>query len=266
MMIFNRPAERPSVSEVDIQAYTDRSIAGERAVFVRRYLAARPGEWRRILFYRHLNAQIRRAFPHFDADPERAAAVRPGASRHVPLALASTVLLLAGAAAGWLRVSEPTPQVLYDAAVMALTEANSDAAGERPTHTEGMAPAPFDLHAAGLRLAGDSAPDLGPFALARRYVYENGEGHKIVLLGARAWFAKDEPQWSARRLGVLRLIAWTAHGMRWVLAGNAGTRGLMRAADAATMTGAGGGGSLANSEANGIEQWGEDGAWTSATN
>ena len=266
-MILKLPLEHPSVSEADIQAYTDGSTAGERATRVRRYLAMQPGEWRRILFYRGLNAQIRHAFAHSGCDPEPAAAVRRGKWRHVPLALLSAITLTV-AAAGWLATSEPTPQMLNAAALMALMEANNLTAGEPTTNTNtsttGGAPAPFDLRLAGLHLVAHGTADLGPFAFARRYVYENAQAQKIVLLGARAWFAKDEQQWSARRLGAVRLIGWTAHGTRWVLAGNARTRELMRAADVATMTATGDNGD----HANGVEfaQAGEDGTWTSATN
>jgi hypothetical protein len=268
-MILKGPLEHPSVSEADIQAYTDGSIAGERATRVRRYLAMQPGEWRRILFYRRLNAQMRRVFQRvqadsqadLQADPEPATAVRHRGWRRVCRALLSAVMLT-GAAVAWLATSEPTPQMLNAAAVMALMDANSIAAGEAPANTAGMASAPFDLQTIGLRLVARGAPDLGPLALARRYVYENAQGQKIVLLGARAWFAKDEPQWSARRIGVLRLISWTAHRTRWVLAGNAHTRDLMRAADLATMAGAG----SARREANSEELAGEDGTWESVTN
>jgi anti-sigma factor RsiW len=260
-MIFKGPMEVSPVSEADIQAYTDGSIAGERAAQVRRYLAARPAEWRRVLFYRRLNAQIRHSFPQ----PAYAAAPR-GRSRgwlrlwrlwSVWAAFALGAMLV-GAAAGGLALAGPSRQVLNDAAVMAVMEAAS-AGTEAPSAN---AVEPFDLKAAGLRLVSASTLDLGPFASANRYVYENAEGKRLVLLGARAWLAKDEPQWSARRVGRLRLIGWTAHGTRWVLAGSAETRGLMRAADIATMLPAG----SRRSEGNEIEQAHKDGTWASATN
>ncbi|WP_156966986.1 anti-sigma factor [Paraburkholderia ferrariae] len=253
------------MSEADIQAYTDGSIAGERAAQVRRYLAARPAEWRRVLFYRRLNAQIRHSFPQ----PAYAAAGtavprgRTGALLRLwrlwPVWAAFALgAALAGAAAGGLALAEPSRQVLDDAAVMAVMEAAS-AGTEAPSANVAE---PFDLKAAGLRLVSASTLDLGPFASANRYVYENAEGKRLVLLGARAWLAKDEPQWSARRVGRLRLIGWTAHGMRWVLAGSAETRGLMRAADIATMLPAG----SRRAEGNEIEQAHKDGTWASATN
>lgn len=255
-MVSYRPhGERP-VSEGDIQAYTDGSLPGERAARVRRYLAARPGEWHRILFYRRLNAQLRHAFGDARAEPNAPAPSRPGIassggagrSRAVALALSC---LLAGAALAWFAVSEPSAQVLNDAAVMALMEAGSGAAASAARDSPdspgaplgdllgpvppASVPAPFDFAPAGLRLVASGTVELGLLARAQRWVYENDDGKPVVLLASRAWFARAEPQWSARRVGNLRLLGWTGHGERWVLAGNAQTRGLMRAADLATQ-------------------------------
>ncbi|RQH02088.1 anti-sigma factor family protein [Paraburkholderia dinghuensis] len=260
-MILKGTLEHPPVSEADIQAYTDGSVAPERAARVRRYLAMHPGEWRRILFYRRLNVLMRRVFPRFQADPAPVPTSRRAGWRQASLA-AITFVMLAGVATAWLATSEATPQMLNDAAVMALIEATNVSAGEAATSTPDMPPKPFDLHAAGLRLIARGTPDLGPLAFARRYVYENAQGQKIVLLCARAWFAENEPQWSARRIGALRLIGWARHGTRCVLAGNAGTHELMRAADMATMAGAGG----TRRQTNGVEQAGGNGTWTSVTN
>jgi hypothetical protein len=144
-------------------------------------------------------------------------------------------VLLAVASAAWLALSEPTQQVVNDAALMALLEAANGADASENTTRAAVAPEPFDMKESGLRLVGEGSLRLGPFASARRYVYENADGKRLVLLGARAWFSKGEPQWSARRIGAMRLLEWTANGTRWVLAGDVRTRGLMRAADAATL-------------------------------
>ncbi|WP_321941835.1 anti-sigma factor [Paraburkholderia tropica] len=258
------PDERP-VSEADIQAYTDGSLAGEHAARVRRYLARRPGEWHRILFYRRLNAQMRRAFHAAAASHPALASTQSGTQSGMPArragfglravwrrraaALALVCAMLAAGAA-WLALTEPDDHTLNNAAVMALMEAapaasiGADHAHEGASvdniyHVDAAADAaPFDLASAGLRLVSAGKMELGPFARAARYVYENGDGEPVVLLGARAWFAADAPQWSARRVGALRLLGWTSHGTRWVLAGNAATHGLMRAADVATQQGA----------------------------
>lgn len=176
------------------------------------------------------------------------------------LGAAALAALLATVAATWLALSQPAQQVVNAAAVMALMETANGAAGGGNADATVTAPEPFDLKASGLRLVGEGTLRLGLFASARRYVYENADGKRVVLLGARAWFAKDEPQWSARRIGAMRLIEWTANGTRWVLAGDVRTRGLMRAADAATLPADDGG------RGNGMEEAGKDGTWTSVTN
>lgn len=262
-MKFRGPLDEPPVSETDIQAYSDGTLAGSRAAQVRHYLAKRPGEWHRILFYRRLNEQIRDAYPEpraasrasraprFDDDlhgglhgdssddsrggsqtSSRDPASRRRAKRYIAAALAAAVL--AGAAFAWISVSEPNQQVLNDAAVMALMDAENAGNADAATKAPAM-PAPFDLGAAGLRYVGSSEMNLGRFARAQRYLYENAEGERVVLLGARAWFDGSAPQWSAHRAGQLRLLMWRDDGMRWVLAGHAATRGLMHAADIATM-------------------------------
>lgn len=248
------PDERP-VSEADIQAYTDGSLPSERVARVRRYLARRPGEWHRILFYRRLNAQMRRSFGEAalagDAPAiEAMAAVREALlprSRALRRGLSAFVVTLALAAAAlvWLALSEPSGQALNNAAVMALMEAGgghqpmaaaSDALADAlAPGTRAAEPTPFDLSAVGLRFVASGTIELGLFARAQRWTYLNAEGQPVVLLAARAWFERDAPQWSARRVGELRLIGWIGHGERWVLAGNARTHGLMRAADAATL-------------------------------
>lgn len=258
-----RPISEAEVSESDIQAYTDGSLHGERAARVRRYLARRPGEWHRILFYRRLNAQMRRSFGEAAlaggapvATSVMASAVESAVESSRPrflprshalrrgLGALVAALALAAAALAWLAVSEPGVQALNNAAVMALLEAGN---GSQPmpnaadaladtlapgAHAAG--PAPFDLDAVGLRFVASGTMELGPFARAQRWTYVNADGQPVVLLASRAWFERAAPQWSARRVGDLRLIGWIGHGERWVLAGNARTHGLMRAADAAT--------------------------------
>jgi hypothetical protein len=242
-MIFKGPLGHAPVSEADIQAYTDGSAAGERAIQVQRYLAAHPAEWGRVQFYRRLNDQIRRSFPD-DGDAATAAPglparglLAPGSGSRRGLrrwwAALALVAVLIGVVWGGPAITEPTQQVLNDAAVMALLEVTNraDAPG---ANAVAQVSTPFDLKAAGLRLVSADTRELGPFAHSSRYIYENDEGQKVVLLGTRAWFAPAAPQWSAHRLGSMRLIYWTAHGTRWVLAGDAQTHGLMRAADVAT--------------------------------
>jgi anti-sigma factor RsiW len=238
-MKFRGPLDEPPVSEADIQAYSDGTLAGVRAAHVRRYLAGKPGEWHRILFYRRLNAQIRDAYPPQATLAGKAAhaaqpRTAPGRRRRVlryAMAVAAA-LALAGAALAWVGVSQPSQQALNNAAVMALMEAENASPDAQP---QAAVRAPFDLGAAGLRYLGGGEVKVGPMASAQRYVYENAAGERVVLLAARAWLAGAAPQWSAHRAGPLRLLMWREGGTRWVLAGKAQTRGLMRAADLATM-------------------------------
>jgi anti-sigma factor RsiW len=231
-MKFRGPLDERPVSEADIQAYSDGTLAGARAAHVRRYLAGSPAEWHRILFYRRLNEQIRDAYPAQAPLPRTAPARRRPALRYA-VALAAA-LALAGAVLASVAATEPSQQMLNNAAVMALMEAETGGQNVA-AEAEAVVPAPFDLGAAGLRYIGGGTVKAGPFANARRYIYENAEGERVVLLAARAWFAGAAPQWSAHRAGPLRLLMWRQHGTRWVIAGNVQTHGLMRAADLATL-------------------------------
>ncbi|CAD6561166.1 hypothetical protein LMG27952_07373 [Paraburkholderia hiiakae] len=232
-MKFRGPLDEPPVSEADIQAYSDGTLAGARVAHVRRYLAGKPGEWHRILFYRRLNAQIRDAYPAPAAQTahSRTAPARGRRVSRYALALAAALVLAVGAW-GWIAVTQPSQQVLNNAAVMALMEAEN----AQPEALEaGAARAPFDFGAAGLHFLGGGEVRVGAFASAQRYVYENSQGERVVLLASRAWLAGAAPQWSAHRAGPLRLLMWRERGTRWVLAGSAQTRGLMHAADLATL-------------------------------
>ncbi|MDN7749281.1 anti-sigma factor family protein [Burkholderia gladioli] len=87
-----------------------------------------------------------------------------------------------------------------------------------------------DLGAVGFHLAGARRLDIWPFASANAYVYHNAAGEPAVLV------AHGTPEggghWQARRIGGVRLLEWTSRaGQHIVIAGDAGTRGLMRAAD-----------------------------------
>lgn len=265
-MALQGPRDERPVSEGDIHAYTDGSLASERVARVRRYLATRPGEWHRILFYRRLNAELRHSFGETGAEAEVASAIlrpapprrdlaRPGGVGRRRSAALALACMLAGAALAWFAASEPSIQVLDDAAVMAFMEsgngvsAAASALSVQPAPESSVVPladalvpptpvsvpTPFDFAPAGLKLVASGTVELGLFARARRWVYVNSEGRPVVLLASRAWFARAERQWSARRAGHLRLLGWTEQGERWVLAGDAGTRGLMRAADLATQ-------------------------------
>jgi anti-sigma factor RsiW len=181
------------------------------------------------------------------------------------LAAVLAVALAMLAASGWMMASQVSEEALDNAAVMALAQAAADhpiapatpdaaamATAKRgmaaanvassEANAPGSAPSPLvtsagapDLAAVGMHLVEQRTARLGPVARAAEYVYLNYEQQPVVLLVARTREMTAQPQWSARRVGSLRLLTWSAHHRRYVLAGAADARGLMRAADFMTM-------------------------------
>lgn len=87
----------------------------------------------------------------------------------------------------------------------------------------------------GWKLTAVKTRQLNLLSHATEYDYRNAQGQPVVLLTTRAPFAPERPHWMGHRMGELRLLTWTTGGKRYVLAGRADTRGLMKAADAATF-------------------------------
>jgi hypothetical protein len=248
------PRHDPPLSETDIQAYADGLLTPERSAHLRSYLGERPGEARRVAFYGRLNEQIQRSFRPTD-EPLPARARGTGFARRVravmrhPLRALLTLVLACAlalvAASGWMAASQVSPEALNNAAVMALAQAEGSHFGPATASFDGgRAPAPGpaagapaapDLTPVGMHLVARSTLKLGPFARATEFVYLNAEGQPVVLLTAPARAASAQAQWSARRVGTLRLLTWTTRQQRYVLAGAADARGLMRAADVMTM-------------------------------
>lgn len=239
-MTTDAPSDSP-LSEADIQAYADGTLTQERAAFLRDYLGKDPAEARRVAFYGRLNAQIRAAFQTTDEPVAgrvkgwRRPLARIGtASRASKLVSTLAVLALTLAvASGWLAASQVSAQSLNNAAVMALAETTAiPFSAASPTRTDPLAP---NLSSIGLRLVEQKVLSLGPLQHADEFVYLNRDNQPVVLLSGWAPLASVQPQWSARRIGEIRLLLWTARRQRFVVAGDARTHGLMRAADALTM-------------------------------
>ena len=243
------PTDRPestSLSEHDILAYADGVLAPDRAAHLHDYLESQPGEARRVAFYARLNTQIKHAFHHAGEtsrprpprEPWHAALRR----RWVQLGnIAAVRMLMALAVAGlatsgWIAAIQVSPQALDNAAVMALARASdpmASAADPAPAIAGGE-PAP-ELGSAGLRFVAKKLVQLGPFSRAAEFLYVNADGKPVVLLTASTLAVSSHSQWMAHRAGALRLLTWTEHHQRYVLAGNADTHGLMRAADSLTV-------------------------------
>jgi anti-sigma factor RsiW len=188
------------------------------------------------------------------------------------LALILSVVLALLAASGWMAASHVSEEALNNAAVMALAQAtdghlgaaagsphgvnagvsaggNAAAAGTMAPATTAsgaaagvVAPAPLvaapdapNLAPVDMHLVSCQTLKLGPLARATEYVYLNAQNQPVVLLVARSRSVSAQTQWSAQRVGTLRLLIWGAHHQRYVLAGAADARGLMRAADFMTM-------------------------------
>lgn len=231
----------PPLSEADIQAYADGTLTPERAAFLRDYLGKDPAEARRVAFYGRLNAQMQQAFQTGDEPVSSRAQGWRGALRQLTGAkrpgkvlntLAALVLMLA-AVSGWLAATQVSRQALNNAAVMALAEiAAAPYSAASPTRTDVSAP---PLAAVGLRLVDQRVLSLGPFQRANEFVYLNEDNQPVVVISTLALFAPAQPQWAARRIGEIRLLTWTAQRQHFVVAGNARTHRLMRAADVMTM-------------------------------
>ena len=133
---------------------------------------------------------------------------------------------------GWLAATQVTQQALNNAAVMVLAEtAAAPYPAATPTRREPSAP---NLEGIGLRLVDERVLSLGLLQRATGFVYLNRDSQPVVVLSTLALLAPAQPQWSARRIGDVRLLTWTDQRQRFVVAGNARTHGLMRAADVMT--------------------------------
>lgn len=234
------PPDSP-LSEADIQAYADGTLTPQRAAFLRDYLGKDPAEARRVAFYGRLNAQIQQAFQtteepatnRFDRSRSPLGRVKPAGRSHKLVNALVVLALTLAAASGWLAATQVSARALNDAAVMALAEtAARPFSAASPTRADPWAP---DLSAIGLRLVGQRVLPLSPFQRASEFIYLNGDNQPVVVMSTLALLARAQPQWAARRIGEIRLLTWTAQHQRFVVAGDARTRGLMRAADAMTM-------------------------------
>ncbi len=240
-MSITRPPTEPRLSESDVQAFADGMLDPKRAASVEMYLRSRPDEADRVAFYGRLNWQMQNAFHEADneeAPPAPASVrVRRMSRRGLRALFIATVAALAVAAAA-IFAFDISDSALDNASMMALEQAV--AAQEMASGAVGyessmkvLAGAP-DLSQVGFHPVARREMSVGPFASATEFVYRNRGGEAAVLLVAPGLLAQPQPQWKAHRVGESRLLAWTAGGKRYVLAGRAKTRGLMLAADLMT--------------------------------
>jgi hypothetical protein len=226
------------LSEIDIQAFVDGLLSPERAAQMQRYLHDRPDEARRVAFYGKLNRQMQASFQHSD-DEGRAplsclrfyGAVLAGSLRRRARAIAVILLVALPVAGAFVWAAHVPDDALDAAAIMALERATAmKALPDRGADGRTLAAAP-DLSGVGMHAMGPISQRVGPFARASGFVYRNAAGELAVLLSAPDLTATAQPHWQARRVGTSRVLNWTTARTRFVLAGRADTRGLMRAAD-----------------------------------
>lgn len=239
IMPIAKPPTEPRLSESDVQAFADGMLDPTRAASVETYLKSRPDEAHRVAFYGRLNWQMQNTFHEPDDEVQAPApkSVRRLSKRSLRTLLVATIAALAFAAAAIFAfdISDPA---LDNASMMALEQAvaakdmTSGATGYESS-AKALASAP-NLSNVGFHPIARRAMPVGPFVTATEFVYRNRGGEAAVLLVAPGIFAHPQPQWKARRVGESRLLAWTAGGKRYVLAGRAKTRGLMLAADLMT--------------------------------
>jgi hypothetical protein len=246
-MAITDPPDNSRLTEADIHAYADGILSAERSERLRRYLDHRLDEARRVAFYSSLNALFKRTFQPTD-EPISVRAIPAPRWRTAPRRLLTpnarrialrTFIVLAFAfvaLSGWIVALQVSNEALSDAAVMGLARASSryhDATP--PAQLSGTDNAASDLAPAGLRLAEKRTVALGPISRISEFVYVNTTGQPVVLLVGLALTDRERTQWAARRVGNIRLLTWVTRHQRYVLAGDADTRGLMQAADNMTL-------------------------------
>lgn len=236
-MSIAKPPSEFRLSESDVQAYADGMLDPKRTASVQSYLKDRPDEAQRVAFYGRINQQMQNAFhdPADDAPSPRLAPRVP--KRGIMNGLIATATALA-LVAGGLFAFDISDSTLDNASMMALEQAvaaqdTATGASAYVSSTKALADAP-NLYVVGFHPVARREMSLGPYSSATEYVYRNAMGEAAVLLVAPGIMAKPQPQWKANRVGGTRLLAWTSGGKRYVLAGRANTRGLMRAADLMT--------------------------------
>jgi hypothetical protein len=133
----------------------------------------------------------------------------------------------AAVSAGAAALVAAVPAALVGRGAVASAGPAASAAQDDPFSTE--------FAQLGWKLTAVKTRQLNLLSHATEYDYRNAQGQPVVLLTTRAPFAPERPHWMGHRMGELRLLTWTTGGKRYVLAGRADTRGLMKAADAATF-------------------------------
>jgi hypothetical protein len=242
-MAITDPPDHALPTQTDIDASADGVVAAGRAQRLRHFSNNRSDEARPVVFYSIINKRLMRAFPPVD-EPiairwQTALKRLMPHSRSVALRAFVVFALAFAALSGWIVALQASDEALDGAAVMTLARASShyrDATPPAPVATAGtdrvVAP---DLGPAGLRLVEKRIVTFGAISRVSEFIYMNRANQPVVLLVGVALTAKEPTQWVARRVGNIRLLTWVTQHQRYLLAGDADTRGLMQAADIMTL-------------------------------
>ena len=233
-----------NLSELDIQAFVDGAAGAPLADRVGRYLGGAPDEAQRVAFYRQLNAQLRTGFPDLAVEQPSGrleqALETARWQRGRLLVLVAAILLAACALLAGSLLSGAPDKLLVSTGVTALGQVAATERVSASTCNTANPPCPNIAQAAPnlaqtvFRMSARTTLPLRFLLTAQETVYRNAAGQPAVLLSVPDRGAADQPQWQARRIGEIRVLSWTRKGMRYMLIGNAGTHGLMKAADLAS--------------------------------
>jgi hypothetical protein len=230
----DRALERP-LNESDIHAYVDGTLPDDRALLVVDYLRSEPGEARRAGFYARLNTLLREVGSQADetgSNRMRAQCTRVSrarAGRRMARAIAVLVMALTGLV-GWIAATRVNPEQMDAAVTMALKGAEGERwAAAQTVYISGIG-AP-DFTDAGLRLVGRRSMNIGLFTRVDSFIYLNAQNEPLIYASTLAMYRFVQNPWIAHRVGTARLLTWRSGWSRYVIAGEARTRGLMLAAN-----------------------------------
>jgi anti-sigma factor RsiW len=218
--------ERP-VTEAELHAWLDGELPAERCAAVRRHLADHPEDARRLEIYRSQAALTSRAFAQVEQQPS---SPRAGGARWGLGAAAAVLLLLAGAAAGWLGrdlASHPpadlaeyalSAHTLYVAEARHPVEVTAGESGHLTAWLSKRLDRPLRIPALpGYELVGGRLlpSEYGP---AAQLMYEDADRRRITLYVCAADLAEGEA-FEIARSGPVNALLWNGGGMAWAMVG-----------------------------------------------
>jgi anti-sigma factor RsiW len=218
--------EDQPVTESELQAWLDGELQADRCAAVRRHLADHPEDARRLEAYRSHGALISKSF----AQVEQPVLPRAGGARWGLGAAAAVLLLLAGAAAGWLG-RDGTFGETTDVAGYALTahrlyvsearhpvEVTADQADHLTAWLSKRLDWPLRIPSLpGYQLVGGRLlpSEYGP---AAQLMYEDTDRRRVTLYLCAADL-QDGAEFHSAQSGPVNALLWREAGMAWAMVG-----------------------------------------------